>query len=569
MATATHDPAADEITATTNISAGRNQGASIYVGDLDPNVQEEQLSELFKDVGTVLSIRICRDIVTRRSLGYGYVNFQSAADAEKAMQTLNYTPVGNKSIRLMWQQRDPALRYSGNGNIFIKNLKPEMDHKALHDLFASFGAILSAKVITDDKGESRRYGFVHFKDEDAASKAIVQMNGETPSGWEDALFVANFIRRNARIAALIQNFTNVYIKHVLPSVDRDEIEKFFSKFGGITSAAAKKDNKGRMFAFCNFETHDHALQAIEALHDKPVDGLTNPGEGLYIQRAQSRSERLIELRAKYMQRQGLGNNLYVRNFDISFTDENLRELFKGFGEIQSCRVMKDEKGAPRGFGFVSFSNPEQANQALREMNGRMLNGKPLIVNIAQRRDHRISMLQVQFQQRMQAMLHRLPLMPFVAHASGGRIAPGNYNQMVPQGRTMRGRRGRSRPTQNQTLPPIHQGRDVQYVQVQKTGSPGQQARTPPQAAQEEPLTPPLGPLDAEELMNMSEEDRMHALGERLFVKVCAITNEDQAPKITGMFLEIPPLEALALLNDDAKLHAKVDEALCVLASHKK
>ena len=440
-------------------STAPQNSASLYVGELDPSVTEAMLFELFSSIGQVASIRVCRDAITRRSLGYAYVNYNSAPDGERALEELNYTLIKGKPCRIMWSQRDPALRKTGQGNVFIKNLDSAIDNKALHDTFAAFGTILSCKVAQDEQANSKGYGFVHYDSADAASNAIKHVNGMLLN--EKKVYVGHHIPKKDRMSKFEEmkaQFTNVYVKNIDETVTDEEFRDMFEKHGEVTSASLARDDEGksRGFGFVNYIRHEDAQAAVEKLHDTDLKS-----QRLYVGRAQKKHEREEELRKQYENARAekaskyQGVNLYVKNLDDEIDDDKLRELFETFGTITSAKVMRDtqpldQPGSPvksekkedetgtdnikkegdeddkkdeekdkvtikgekkvlgksKGFGFVCFSNPDEATKAVTEMNQKMVNSKPLYVALAQRKDVRKNQLEQSIQARNQLRMQQ-------------------------------------------------------------------------------------------------------------------------------------------------------------------
>lgn len=594
---------------------------SLYVGDLDLNVNDSQLYDLFNQVGQVVSVRVCRDLTSRRSLGYGYVNFSNPQDAARAMDVLNFTPLNNKQIRVMYSHRDPSIRKSGTGNIFIKNLDKAIDHKALHDTFSTFGHILSCKIATDASGQSKGYGFVQFETEESAQTAIDKLNGMLIN--DKQVYVGPFLRKQDRENVLGKTtFNNVYVKNLSDSFTDDDLKKVFGEYGTITSAVVMRDADGRSkcFGFVNFESPDDAAKAVEALNGKKFDD-----KEWYVGKAQKKTEREQELKGRFEQtikesaEKYQGVNLYIKNLDDAISDEKLKEMFAEFGTIASYKVMRDANGVSRGSGFVAFSTPEEASRALGEMNGKMISGKPLYVALAQRKEERRARLQVQFSQMRpvsitSSVAPRMPLYPsggpglgqqFVYGQGPPAMIPpqggfGYQQQLVPgmrpgggpmasffvpmvqqgqQGQRPGGRRGAGPVQQQQQPVPLMQqqmlprqrvyryppGRNMQDVQLPGVAGgmmsvPYDMGGLPIRDAVGQPM--PIQAL-ATALANAPLEQQRTMLGEALYPLVDALEH-DAAAKVTGMLLEMDQPEVLHLIESPDALKAKVSEAMDVL-----
>ncbi|KAH0631070.1 hypothetical protein JD844_005159 [Phrynosoma platyrhinos] len=576
-----------------NAAASSYPMASLYVGDLHPDVTEAMLYEKFSPAGPVLSIRVCRDMITRRSLGYAYVNFQQPADAERALDTMNFDVIKGKPIRIMWSQRDPSLRKSGVGNVFIKNLDKSIDNKALYDTFSAFGNILSCKVVCDENG-SKGYAFVHFETQDAADRAIEKMNG------------------------MLLNDRKVFVGRFKSRKERCPFDNFVLLVTGKTlSVKVMTDPTGKSkgFGFVSFEKHEEANKAVEEMNGKDING-----KMVFVGRAQKKVERQAELKRKFEQLKQerisryQGVNLYIKNLDDTIDDEKLRKEFSPFGSITSakCEMVKMDR---------------EATKAVTEMNGRIVGSKPLYVALAQRKEERKAHLTNQYMQRIAGM-RALPanaiinqfqpaasgyFMPAVPQAQSRPTyyAPNQITQIRPNPRWQQGGRpqgfqGMPNMRQSGPRPSLRHLAPASNAQASR-GLPGvtQRVGVPPSAPNlaprppapqpavhvqgQEPLTASMlaaaPPQEQKQMLGKPSfscpwrpgdsglkwhpiSDGLHfaPLGERLFPLIQSM-HLSLAGKITGMLLEIDNSELLHMLESPESLRSKVEEAVAVLQAH--
>jgi RNA recognition motif-containing protein len=85
----------------------------------------------------------------------------------------------------------------------------------------------------------------------------------------------------------------------------------------------------------------------------------------------------------------MATKLFVGNLSYSTTDDRVRQAFSQFGQVLSATVVTDRAtGQSRGFGFVEFESEEQARTAIESLNGTVLDGRSITVNVARERGDR-------------------------------------------------------------------------------------------------------------------------------------------------------------------------------------
>lgn len=156
----------------------------VYVDSLPSSFTDQDFRELFSGYKTT-SLNFKKH-KTGTQTGYGFVSMESEDEAQRAMKELNGKQVRDQTIRVL----PSAKTESSKTNIYIEGLPDNWDEQTLTKNYEQFGDITNVKILFD-KITNQRNGvaFVHFKEAEAASKAITDTNGTTPDGSLRALAV--------------------------------------------------------------------------------------------------------------------------------------------------------------------------------------------------------------------------------------------------------------------------------------------------------------------------------------------------------------------------------------------
>lgn len=346
--------------------------ASLFVGELLPHVNEVILYKKFAPMGTVTSVKLCRDWVTGKSLCYAYVNFENPAEAEKAYRTLNYELLEGQPMRIMKSTRNPWLHTGGDSSCCYH-------HHCCNS--AGAGPGLGGKGLVDAKTlveaiESYSMAFKSLALQDAGE-------AKAPTGYK---YSSEFLKRmnNAN-----KQYTNVFIRNFRDLLDDFKLWKLCRQFGEVVSAKVMVDEYGisKGFGFACFTDSDAAQRAVSKLN-----GLVLDGRSLYAGPAMTGSQRHRETSLRYdaddhrpvneWRPTTVSPRICVRNLRDIVDDIRLRKEFERFGPVLHAELLKTQEGRSRGTGYVDFKDKADAAKALNSMNGKVIYGSRISVTYA-------------------------------------------------------------------------------------------------------------------------------------------------------------------------------------------
>lgn len=166
----------------------------VFVGDLAAEVDNSALKAAFAPYGEISEAKVIRDPQTMKSKGYGFVSFPLKESAEKAIEGMNGQMIGRRQIRTNWASRKPNGSEDGstkeqtfeevfnatradNTSVYVGNLNSSTTEEEMRETFSTIGTVNEVRIF-----KQQGYAFVRYATKEAATRAIMHMNGKEIKG---------------------------------------------------------------------------------------------------------------------------------------------------------------------------------------------------------------------------------------------------------------------------------------------------------------------------------------------------------------------------------------------------
>lgn len=331
---------------------GSAQAVKLFVGQLPNHFTDNELRALFEPYGQVTDVHVLIDRVTRLPKGCGFVGFATQEAADRAIAGLHdkmCLQQGKKNLQVKYagkDNQDEQADAAGDWKLFVGMLAKTTNEDRLRGIFEKFGNVKEVYIMRDTSNVSKGCAFVKYSSREHAVAAI--------SGLHEVFKDDNAPR-------------NLTVKFAETKADRDRILKRLPNQQANPHHMANFPIMGQTPYFSqNAFLHNGVNMNMQQMQQQFAPQMHSYG--------QPNNGRANEVRGP------LGANIFVYNVPDSFSDSDMARLFFNAGTVLSSKVFVDKAtGKPRGFGFVSFSSPSEAEMAINMFDGYEIGAKKLKV----------------------------------------------------------------------------------------------------------------------------------------------------------------------------------------------
>ncbi|RWS09599.1 RNA recognition motif-containing protein-like protein [Dinothrombium tinctorium] len=332
---------------------------TIFVHNLPKDVSNEELGDIFSDIGPVKRCYVVTDKESGQSKGVGYVTFAFDADADNALKRtvkirdnvlkLKFTsskaekskviPI-NKEKRKAKRKENKLLKQQMKRKVIVRNLSFKATEDSLKEWISKYGTIKDVTIPKNEKGRMRGFAFVTFDKFTTAYKTIKEMNAKQ---FLDRIVAIDFALPKEKYLASISNDSQV----------------------------AEED---KQLSLEELEEHKEIESDEEALPDEETESIASKetnnsddseGENNETDEKESKAPKL----KKKSNDVNEGRTVFIKNVSFETTTESLEEILSKIGPLEYCVITEDPlTGHSKGTAFAKFKRKEDAETCIQKSN---------------------------------------------------------------------------------------------------------------------------------------------------------------------------------------------------------
>ncbi|XP_068020015.1 nucleolin [Melanerpes formicivorus] len=351
---------------------GPTSAFSVFIGNLANTKEFDELKAGIRDFFGKKNIEVL-DVRIGTSKRFGYVDFSSAEDLDKALQ-LNGKKLMGLEIKLEKAKSKETLKENKKERdartLFVKNLPYRITEEEMREVFEN---AVEIRMVMNKEGSSKGMAYIEFKSEADANKALAEKQGTEVDGRAMILdYTGEKSHQEHQKGGGDKESKTLIVNNLSYAASEETLQEVFTK---ASSIKVPQTNQGRSkgYAFVEFPTVEDAKAALNSYNNTEVEGRVIRLE--FSSPAWQKGN--MNARGGFNQQ---SKTLFVRGLSEDTTEETLRESFEG---SISARIVTDrDTGSSKGFGFVDFSSAEDAKAAKAAMEDGEIDGNKVILDFA-------------------------------------------------------------------------------------------------------------------------------------------------------------------------------------------